>query len=616
MPGVIVNMENGDAGGSRSDHDRNQVNGVHGSENDAGAAQVAKGKASADASQRPMHTELPLRMNDLPDEIVHITQGFVPISLLLTRLAQRTHNALQDKVAELAKMPVPGGAVNGNANHSASGPDDTSAENLRKKASLLHFAQDMHAKWVKALVITEWSRKSEMVSKLIDLKFHIDQQRILYDAAVDSMVNVKRDLTFARMPSPDLKTALQILSTGNAPWIPDHGYIEPPALTPREQLKWINDLNTLLSLRLNLDDYDKIPHHFRNYKIDSGRVTFTVAGEFEVELTIADEDFEKQFWFIDFRYAFSPAAASLPDSLRAYLEACVNDTLSKDGLTGCYQFLHEVVLTSKINELRRQALQLSKTSWNGTIVVEPLNRAVAIQYWSSRASSTGLKSWVLIAINSGKKNGKHDARSSSHLVAKWYRDNKEVKDVELALDTTNLSAEALLKEVVGRHVEYILRSIHGKLQAAPRFKRREAAMELHIARHDAGSSYLSTQVGSNDKTSLLVEPTTGVFAVKPQTKFSIQYEHQLNNGKHAAEDGVTCLENVRCAVLEDELNRRGSATGWQTQKAPLTLEETRQVTKQRDWTRSIWLRKDGWTAEWFVVVFLGLGGDEWWLVEA
>lgn len=513
-------------------------------------------------------------------------------------------------------MPLPGAAVNGNASHSASGPDDASAENLRKKATLLHFAQDMHAKWVKALVITEWSRKSEMVSKLIDLKFHIDQQRILYDGSLDSMVNVKRDLTFARMPSPDLKTALQILSTGSAPWIPDHGYIEPPALTASEQLKWINDLNTLLSLRLNMDDYDKIPHHFKQYKIESGRVTFTVAGEFEVELTIADEDFEKQFWFIDFRYAFTPSAASLPDSMRTYLEACVNDMLSKDGLTSCYQFLHEFVLTSKINELRRQAFQLSKTSWNGTIVVEPLNRAIAIQYWSSRSSTTGLKSWILVAISSGKKNGKQDSRSSSHLVARWYRDNKEVKDVELALDTKNLSAESLLRDVVGRHVEYILKSIQNKLQSAPRFQRREAAMMLHIAKNDPGASYLSTQVGCNDRTSLLVEPTTGVFAVKPQTKFSIQYEHQLNSGKQAAEDGVTCLESVRCAVFEDELNRRGSAAGWQTQKSPLTLEETRQVTKLREWTRSIWLQKDGWTDGWYVVVFLGLGGDEWWLLEA
>lgn len=623
MPGVLLEMENGDANG-RTDRDGPAAavaaNGVVGG---GGAPSMGKGRASTD----------PNRMNDLPDDVVHITQGFIPLSAFLTRLAQLTHNSLQDKMVELAKMPIPASAVNGTpSNLTSSAPDDTSAENLRKKAALLHFTQDMHAKWVKALVIMEWSRKSEMVSKLIDLKFHIDQQRILYDMALDSMVNVKRDLSFARMPSPDLKTALQILSTGSAPWIPDvcralcqldemdianktqHQYIEPPPLTPDEQLRWINDLNTLLSLRLNLEDYDKIPHQFRDYEIGSGRVTFKVPGEFEVELTIADEDFEKQFWFIDFRYTFRPAAASLSDGLRNYLENYVNDALAREGLAGCYQFLHELVLTAKINELKRQAFQLSKTSWDGTLVIEPLNRALAIQYWSSRPSAG--KSWVLVAINSGKKNGKADGKSTSQLVAKWYRDNKEVKDVKLALDVDNLSAESLLKEVIGRHISYILQSIRDKLLEAPRFKNREAAMRLRLSAEDPGACMLTTQVGHADKTTLLVEPTTGMFAVKPQSKFSIQYEHQLNSGKNTADDSVTCLENVRCAMMEDELHRRGSAAGWESQKSPLSAEETKSITKSRDWTRTIWMRRQGWGQTWYIAIFLGLAGDEWWLVEA
>ncbi|KAK5987620.1 Mediator of RNA polymerase II transcription subunit 14 [Cladobotryum mycophilum] len=629
-------MENGGQNGVRTDHPRdttlNGINGVKGVDkprpaSDKGKAVLASnddganivngevvGPLSRQRSNSPV--DRTSRMNDLPDEIIHITQGFVPLSLLLTRLAQTTHNSLQEKIAELAKMPIPAAAMNGNTNYVPSAPDDTSNENIRKKANLLHFTQDMHSKWVKALVIMEWSRKASKVSKLIDLKFLLDQQRILYDAGLDNIINVKRDLTYARMPSPDLKTALQILSTGTAPWMPDLQYIEPPSLTPEEQLKWINDLNTLLSLRLNLEDYDKIPFHFRKYEISSGRVTFKVPGEFEVDLTIADEDFGKQFWFIDFRYAFSPAASSLPESLRVYLEGCINDVLAKDGLSGCYQFLHEFVLTSKINELKRQAMQLSRSSWSGTLVVEPLNRALAIQYWTSRNPATGLKSWVLVAVNSGRKpDGRPDPKSSSQLTAKWYRDNKEVKDVDIELDVENLSAETLLKTVVGRHIEHILSSIHDRLLAAPRFKNREAGMTLRISSADPGASSLAIQVGYRGSASLLIEPTTGAFAVKPQSKFSIQHEHQLNVGKFPAEDGMTCLENVRCGITEDELNRQGSSMGWFIRKAPMNPEELRAITKVRDWTRTVWLQKEGWGSSWFVVVFLSLGGDEWWLLE-
>ncbi|KAK7432581.1 mediator complex subunit [Neonectria magnoliae] len=630
-------MENGGQNGALTNHDRDsKLNGVNGAGAEGQQNVVEKGKPAlgGDSSsvvngngpetngprQQPPSahesTEISTRMNDLPGEIIHITQGFIPISLLLTRLAQTTHNSLQDKIADLVKMPIPANALNGNSLLPANIPDDSSNENLRKKSSILNFTQDMHAKWVKALVITEWSRKSEMVSKLIDLKFHIDQQRILFDAALDNIVNVKRDLTFARMPSPDLKTALQVLSTGKAHWMPDLQYIEPPPLTSDEQIKWMNDLNTLLSLRLNLEDFDKIPYHFRNYEIDSGRVTFKVPGEFEVDLTIADEDFEKQFWFIDFRFIFTPSAAALPESLKNYLEAYVNDVLSKDGLAGCYQFLHEFVLTHKLNELKRQAIQLSKNAWTGTLMVEPLNRALAIQYWTSRTPPNTPKSWVLIAVNSGRRPTGHPSpKASSCLTAKWYRDNKEVKDVDIPLDVENLSAETLLRTVVGRHIDYILSSIHNKLQVAPRFRNREAGMVLHVSQSDPGASSLTMHVGYSDSASLLMEPTTGLFAVKPHSKFTFQDEQQLNNGKNPEEDGVSCLENVRCSFMEDELNRRGSTMGWSSKKCPLNNEELRSVVKTREWTRTIWLQRDGWEPNWFVMVLLSLGGDEWWLLE-
>lgn len=115
-------------------------------------------------------------------------------------------------------MPAPVSAVNGNSAHP---PEDNSADNINKKVRLLSFAQSKHAEWVKALVITEWSRRSEDVSKMIDLKVHIDNQKTLYDFAIQEMSEMKRNLIQARVPNPDLKTALAVLSTGKAAWMPE-----------------------------------------------------------------------------------------------------------------------------------------------------------------------------------------------------------------------------------------------------------------------------------------------------------------------------------------------------------------------------------------------------------
>lgn len=386
-------------------------------------------------------------------------------------------------------------------------------------------------------------------------------------------------------------------------------------MTLEEQLKWINDLNTLLSLRLNLDEFDKIPPQFRDYEIESGRVKFKVRGEFEVDLTIADEDFEKQFWFIDFRFDFKPATSTLSDSLRAFLEACVNDALSKDGLPGCYQFLHEYVLTCKINELKRQAIQMSKKSWTGTLIVEPLQRSLAIQYWTSRTQGQGPKSWVLIGVNSGRNTTQTGGKPTSHLVMKWYRDNKEVESSEISLDDQTLSAQNLLRSVIGKHVEFILRNIHDKLLGASRFKNRQAGMVLEISKSDPTRSALTTQVGYQSHASLLIEPRTGSFVLKPHSKFTIQFEHQLNNGRNQIEDGVLSLENVRCAFIEDEVHRTGSGAGWHACRPRLTSEEIKHLTRKKDWTKALWLQQNGWSADWVIVVLLSPAGDEWWLVD-
>lgn len=157
--------------------------------------------------------------NTLPPEITHITENLFPLHFILQRLAQKSHNELQLKIEELANTPMGPGALNGNATGAG---EDSSEANQNKKANLLNFANDMHGKWVKALVLSEWSRKSRQVSKVIDLHGHIFLELRKYDYLLDRVGHIKRNLYNTRLPDPDLKTALQVLSTGQTPWMPDH----------------------------------------------------------------------------------------------------------------------------------------------------------------------------------------------------------------------------------------------------------------------------------------------------------------------------------------------------------------------------------------------------------
>ena len=382
-------------------------------------------------------------------------------------------------------------------------------------------------------------------------------------------------------------------------------------------LNTLENLNTLLSIRLNLQEYDNIPLQFKDYTIKSGRVTFKVAGEFEIDLTIADEDPEKQFWFIDLRFLFSPAVLELPAHLRYYIESRVNAVLLTDGLPGCYKLLHEMVLTHKISEFRRQASELARGKWVESLKIEALNRAVSIQYWLDRYGAKGPKSWIVLGVHSGRrKDGRFDPKSTSHLFVRWFRDGKEVKNADIKFDTVSLSAESLLKTVIAKHVAYILEAIHEKLKSKPLFVGNEMALEITTSTDEPSESVLKVQVTSQQTISVSVEPITGRFIVGPGSLHSMRAEYGFNSkSTDPANDGHSYIEQLRCDTAADEITTHGLSVGWiRIRKPDLKADDLKQVLP-KDTLHVAWFRRPGWRKEWFIAVSLSMGGDRWWLIE-
>ena len=163
---------------------------------------------------------------DSPPEIEHITVGYQPLSKLIMRLSQETFNDLGEVIEAMSEMPVSqnwNGHVMPNHvnNHVAVNGDDDSPLNIQKKMRLMKFAQDRRAQFIKVLVLAQWSRQSQEISRVIDLKVWLDRQRYLYDEAWYWLGDLRRSLEPAKMPNPDLRTAMEVLSTGKASWLPD-----------------------------------------------------------------------------------------------------------------------------------------------------------------------------------------------------------------------------------------------------------------------------------------------------------------------------------------------------------------------------------------------------------
>lgn len=410
----------------------------------------------------------------------------------------------------------------------------------------------------------------------------------------------------------------------------NHGqftFIPPPALKAEEIQKWVDELNTLLSFRLNFHDYDKRPYEFRDFSIEDGRATFKVSGEFEVDLTIADDDPESQWWFIDFRFNFSPAPPELTDKARHFVETSVNEALGRDGLKGCYDFLHGYVLTHKIRELQRQAVLLGQGHWINNIRVEPLNRALSIQYWAQRHSVAGPKhvgnaspkSWIIIGVNSGRpapSNSLPSLHPTSYLTIRWFRDGREVTDDDLSFDTKVISAEGVLKRIICKHVRHILKSICDKLMSKPRYASRQASVSMKLHKSDPSQSNLVVQLTQSETLTVQINTVTGNFYMEPIRPIISRRDAYFNiRGKDSVEGGFNQIESIRCDCLFEELTRLGRATGWVNCKRPVQPDEARKLHTSKEPPQGFWLKRDTWVAPWYVVVCLSLAGDTWWLVE-
>lgn len=203
-----------------------QVNGSSASRNGV----HTNGKSASPDGVAPAPSDSANPFHQLPPEIEHITFGYLPLSKLITRLVQESFNDLAQVVNDMSAMHISQQPQQSNSTYLQNHVNGTvagtaSQANVQKKLRLLNFAQDRRAQFIKLLVLSQWSRQAADVSKAIDLKVWLDRQKGLYDDAAGWMGELKRNLGPAKMPNPDLKTSLEVLSTGKASWLPDVGFI-------------------------------------------------------------------------------------------------------------------------------------------------------------------------------------------------------------------------------------------------------------------------------------------------------------------------------------------------------------------------------------------------------
>jgi mediator of RNA polymerase II transcription subunit 14 len=627
MPGILImNHSGSDAAAASRDGENKKRNHegtlINGERNDArrdtpAGASAVNGGLSKDtringasmAVAAPAGSALE-QYSELPPEIMQVSSdAYHSLSTLLMRISQESYNDLGGILAKMAGIPL-APATNGVLTNGlgAANMQNNAEANKKKKLLLLQFAQDQRAKFIKLLVLTEWGKKaSGDIAKLIDLFSWASEQARHMDAADIQLDRIKVLSNIARENNPDIATALEVLSTGKASWMPSLGYVPPEPVSSEHALKLLRYMNTSLSIRLNV--HENLPRHLQNWRIQSGRATFVIDNELEFDVMSFVEDASEQWFLIDLRLLFTPAPIiTVGSRFFMQLKAQADFVLKDKGLSGLFDFLNNFILTHKISVLRSQALGLVRVGWVGSLKVEPVHRQLVVSYWTNKP---GKRNWIEIGISSNRpENGKVSWRGPPipSLTARWFRQGKEVKNANLKLDWKTLSMEQIIKQLIARHTSDILRSTQENLKSGVR-------VDAHMSDVEPADCTLKATLGTKSTSiTMSLEPVTGNYIIRPASALAARAEVAFNQGREPALM-ASIVTQVLAGTLLNLVQKNAQQLGWQSvAKQSLHHQKVASVVNLDVLSCALYCPR-GWSASWAFAVVIDSSGESWWILE-
>ncbi|KAK7204994.1 mediator complex subunit MED14-domain-containing protein [Myxozyma melibiosi] len=502
-----------------------------------------------------------------PPTIPHISENFIPLSVVVTKLVENTYT---DLVNLLDTLPA--------------------SNDFTKKRKLFTFLIHARQQFIKLLVLGQWAKSAKDISKVIDVVAWLNGQANCFSNAVMQLQMVKHGLGGARLRNPDIATALEVLVVGE-PRLSTFNFIPPKPLTPRQILDALHDLNVLLSLRLSSSK--GLPPQFRKFKIADGRATFTVDGEFEVDLGIASEEPNAQFFLIEFRFIFKPESTVTP-AIRMTLERVGNEILATKGMRELYDYLHNFTLSYKLLILNQQFGKLASGIWAGTLSIThfPERQVIVINYWTELP---GRKSVAEFGILQARVLG-----------VRWLP--RDFPHETFSIDQDDISAQKALSQMLIVHIQQLLHTIYTVFTASPIHS---VLPNLIVPVDDLK---LRIELTPSSTTYLTVEHLTGRMILQGSTDL-IQSAEKTLNAQTDLNLAPQILCNLRHLSVQREIEDFAKAADWEIVKVSnIRAEDIRQ--KYGTGVRQITtIRQRDWIPAWFVVVTISDSAVNLWLTE-
>lgn len=353
--------------------------------------------------------------------------------------------------------------------------------------------------------------------------------------------------------------------------------------------------------------HDQLPSPFRSYRVHDGRATFHVPGEFELDLSVGDENRSSQFFFVDIRFLFSPSSPIPKGWILNELDMKVNNVLHERGLAGCFHFLHSLVLTNKVQTYFKQAVTLARGLWSDVLRVELLHRTLVVQYWTSKP---GTKSWIEIGVKSGRQQD----RGVPHLGLRWMRDGHEVDSGDIWFDTERISMECVLRSVIALHISHILVSAYMKLSESLLFSTGGLPLQTQLSTTEPASCELNIQHTLSRRLRVSMEPMSGASILSATPNILERPDGgDRSLDKAPVDDIVSRVSRLRCTAAVEEVESNMKILGFEAVNPRGLRLDVRKIFPSNVLRFSFFSHRL-WGRNWILAATSSMDSDNWWLV--
>lgn len=336
-----------------------------------------------------------------PPELPHITTNIVPLSTILRKFAEFSF-------AELSHVL------------------QVQPNDEQKKKRLLELSVHLRKEFVRLYVLTKWSKASAHdFIKFVDLLAWLREQSSYFTNLIWSTKSLNQSLLSAKLPNPDLITALEVFTTGR-PTLPSHNFIESKIST-KKVLQVLKDLNIVLSMKYAL--VDDLPEEFTRYEIKDGRI-YVYTQDYEFQISALDE--ESPFFMLKFKLTFGEFEQG-----RNLIRVC-NEALRNGGFPELKRILSNYTDTMKLYLIHQRLNNIKSVKHS----YHPEKFQITVHYWTN--SFVFKYSNVEIGISKQK----------NKIVYRWFRQGEFVQSFE---EVEHI--DMFLRDIYHKHAALILSQI-------------------------------------------------------------------------------------------------------------------------------------------------------------